>query len=135
MGRITMNGSITVDHTDGQIEVQEELLGAYQLSLCASFKSHFRVNSSYASVKIVSGPYEDKDLGETETIPCSSTPDWCKTFFLDFLPGDGTVLEITVWDDNNGSSSYKIGSTKIRVEEALKRKELEVPLSGNFSNT
>ena len=134
MGRITMNGSITVDHTDGHVEVQEELLGAYQLSLCASFKSRFRVNSSYASVKVVAGPYEGKDLGETECIPCSSNPDWCKTFFLDFLPGDGTVLEITAYDFNNGSTAYKIGSTKVRVEEVLKRKELELPLSSNLSN-
>mmetsp|Transcript_7921 Transcript_7921/g.19123 ORF Transcript_7921/g.19123 Transcript_7921/m.19123 type:complete len:527 (+) Transcript_7921:65-1645(+) len=134
MGRITMNGTITVDHTDGKIEVQDNMIGAYQLSLSAYFKSVFSVSSSYASVKIVGGTFRGNDLGETECIPCSSTPDWCKTFFLDFIPGDGTILEISVFDYNNGSTAYKIGGTRIKAEEVLKRKVVEVPLSNSLSN-
>ncbi|CAJ1935913.1 unnamed protein product [Cylindrotheca closterium] len=134
MGRITMNGTITVDDTDGQIEVQDNMLGAYQLSLSAQFLSRFKVSSSYASVKIIEGSYRGTDLGETECIPRSSTPDWCKTFFLDFVPGDGTVVEISIYDFNNGSTAYKIGGSRIRIEEVAKRKGIEVPLSGSLSN-
>ena len=134
MGRITMNGTITVDDTDGEIEVQESMLGAYQMSLSAHFLSLFSVSSCYASVKIVEGTYRGTDLGETECIPRSSTPDWCKTFFLDFVPGDGTVVDISVYDFNNGSTAYKIGATRIWAEEVAKRKGIEVPLSGSLAN-
>lgn len=134
MSRMDMVGTITVDDTNNQIEVQEEVLGAYQLSLCASLQSFLRVTSSYASVQIINGPYKGKHLGETECIPRDANPDWCKTFFLDFLPGDGTILLVTVWDYNNGSSAYKLGAAKVRPEEVLKRSEIEISLAGNGSN-
>ena len=128
-----MGGTVTVhDHTNGQNEVEENVLGAYQLSLKASFRT--RVSSSYASVRVVAGPQSGKDLGETECVPKSTSPDWRKTFFLDCTPGDGTVLEIDVWDRNNGSTAYKIGGTKIRAEKLLKRKVLQVPLSSHSTN-
>lgn len=94
----------------------------YQLSLSAYFKSLLRVSSAYASVKIVSGPRKGTDLGETECIPNSSNPDWCKVFFLDFELNDSTTLEITIWDFQHGSAPWRMGGARLDAAEVYRKK-------------
>jgi Ca2+-dependent lipid-binding protein len=94
----------------------------YQLSLSAYFKRLLRVSSAYASVKIVSGPRKGTDLGETECIPNSFNPDWCKVFFLDFDPDDNTALEITIWDFQHGSAPWRVGGARLNAAEVYRKK-------------
>lgn len=96
----------------------------YQLSLGAYFKRLFRISSAYATVQIVSGPQKGTDLGETECIPNSMNPDWCKIFFLDLdlEEQDSTILQVTVWDFQHGSAPWRIGSVKLNAADIYKKK-------------
>ena len=87
----------------------------YQLSLYAQDlpnKGWFRRPSPYATVKIVEGPQKGTKVGETEHLEHQLSPDWCKTFFLEFSLSEKTELEITVWDYRSGRDPLWIGEAR-----------------------
>eukprot|EP00980_Cylindrotheca_fusiformis_P012303 scaffold3014_cov116-Cylindrotheca_fusiformis.AAC.5 len=94
---------------------QEEVV-RYELSLSAYFKRLFHVSSTYATVEIVDGP----NLGETECIPNSTNPDWCRSFYLSTL--ENVSLKISVWDFQNGSSPWRIGTVTLKATAIFDKK-------------
>ena len=69
----------------------------------------FRTSSPYAKVKILSGPNAGTELGETEFISRSLSPDWVKTFFFEFSPSQVTTFEVTIWDYREGKEPLWMG--------------------------
>jgi hypothetical protein len=107
----------------------------YQLSLHAidlpSKGGFFRkVASPYAKVKITSGPEKGTVVGETEPVPHTLHPDWCKILFLEFSPADVTNLEITIWDYRNGKEPLWMGEANFEAtsvyQEAGKTKSQQL---------
>lgn len=91
----------------------------YQISLHAFNLPNkgglFQKSSPYASVKIVSGPQQGTVLGETEHIPHTLSPEWCKVFFLEFSPSEVTYLEVTIWDFHNGKEPLWMGEARFEA--------------------
>ena len=57
----------------------------YQLSIEAEKlpRVFFRSPCSYAVVTVTDGPQKGKEIGRTETLPRSQTPDWIAILFID----------------------------------------------------
>ncbi len=91
----------------------------YQISLHAfnlpNKGGWFRKSSPYASVKVISGPQQGQILGETEHLPHTLDPDWCKVFFLDFSSSEITHLEVTIWDYHNGHEPIWMGEARFEA--------------------
>jgi Ca2+-dependent lipid-binding protein len=74
----------------------------YQITLHAENlpnRRFFGTSCPYAKVKVTSGRHKGTVLGETATVVNNLSPEWTKTFFLEFSPAEVTNLEVTIWDD------------------------------------
>jgi hypothetical protein len=94
----------------------------YQISLHAKNLPNkgglFRRSSPYAQVQIMQGPDAGKDLGQTEPIQHTLSPDWVKVFIISADPSHIVRFKVTLWDylgDNKepiymGEAEYEVSS-------------------------
>ena len=72
-------------------------------------------SSPYAIIKVTSGSNKGLTLGETEPILHELSPEWTKTFFLEFSSSEVTNLEVTVMDYCNGDEPKWIGEANFEA--------------------
>ena len=86
----------------------------YQLSVRAENlpSGFFRSPNPYAVATITGGPKQGTELGRTETIEKTVSPDWVKTLFLEAAAAEYVPITITIFNDRG------IGRDKVKLAEA-----------------
>lgn len=70
--------------------------------------------SSFAKVKITSGQKKGMELGETEPV-VGHSPEWTKTFFLEFSSSEVTNIEVTVMEYREGKEPIWVGEANFEA--------------------
>ena len=69
---------------------------------------------TYSKVKITSGQNKGMELGETEPV-VGSSPEWTKTFFLEFSESEVTNIEVTVMEYREGKEPRWVGEANFEA--------------------
>jgi hypothetical protein len=99
----------------------------YQISLHAKNLTNkggfFRRSSPYAQVQIMQGPDTGKDLGQTEPLKHSVSPDWVKAFIISADPSIIVRFKVTIWDYvGNGNEPIYMGEAEYEVSSVYSEK-------------
>jgi hypothetical protein len=59
--------------------------------------------SPYATAKVTGGPRDGENIGTTEVVPLTQSPDFVKVFFIDTDATKNYPITITIWNDRDES--------------------------------